>query len=253
MCGRYVSPQEAELRREYLIDRRNSHLVAVKAVEEIYGQSFNVAPTDRAPVLRVVRDSDGVREAVSMRWGLIPWWSHGQPTTYSTINCRIESMETNASYRDAWKRGHRCIFPASGFYEWHVNHDGSKTPYFIKPAGEGTTFALAGLWDRATTPTNEQIESCTMITMRANDLMAQIHNHTGGKPLSRDERRMPVILQKEDVQIWLTGTPEEARAVMKEYPSEQMLAWPVSKKVNSSKNDGPALIQPNDVEQPRLL
>ena len=237
MCGRYVSPGEAALNREYLIDRTNSHLRAVDELASAYLGSFNVAPSQQVPILRVIRDSDAQREAVRMRWGLIPWWSNGQPTKYSTINCRIESMQTNASYRDAWQRGQRCVFPASGFYEWHLNPDGTKQPYYIRPIEEDTTFPLAGLWDRSITPTGEVILSCTIITMDANELMAEIHN---------DKKRMPAILHKEDVQAWLTGTPEQAHAVLRQYPSDQMLAFPVSRQVNAPQNDGPELIQAVD-------
>jgi putative SOS response-associated peptidase YedK len=73
--------------------------------------------------------------------------------------------------------------------------------------------------------------------MRANDLMAQIHNHTGGKSLGREQRRMPAILQKEDIDTWLTGTIEQAKGVLKEYPSDMMVAWPVTSRVNTPRNN----------------
>lgn len=243
MCGRYVSPDEAALTREYTIDRKNSHIGLSDALERAYEASFNVAPTDRVPVVRVVRDRDGEREAVLMRWGLVPFWSKGLPPKFPTINATIEKLETAAAWKGPWARGQRCIIPASGFYEWQLRSDGkSKQPYFIKPV-EDETFSLAGIWDNSFTATGERVTSCAIITMRANDLMADIHNHTGGKQLEREQRRMPAILLKEDLEVWLKGTPEEAKRVLKEYPSGSMVAWPVSSRVNTPRNNESDLIQ----------
>ncbi len=243
MCGRYVSPDEAALTREYTIDRRNSHIGLSDALERAYEASYNVAPTDRVPVVRVVRDSEGAREAVLMRWGLVPFWSKGVPPKFPTINATIEKLETAAAWKGPWERGQRCIIPAAGFYEWQLRPDGkTKQPYFIKPVDE-STFSLAGLWEKSFTPEGERILSCAIITMRANDLMAEIHNHSGGKPLAREQRRMPAILQKEDLEIWLSGSGEEARSVLKEYPSGAMVVWPVSSRVNTPRNNAPDLVQ----------
>lgn len=225
MCGRYVSPDEAAINREYSIDRRNSHLVLSDALERAYEANLNVAPTDPVPVIRVVRDRAGEREAVIMRWGLIPFWARGEAPKYSTINATIEKLKTAPAWKGAWERGQRCIMPCSGFYEWQLQEDGkSKQAYYIKPV-EGETFALAGIWDRSITPAGEHIVSCAVITMPANDLMAEIHNHKGGKPLPREQRRMPAIIQKENVDLWLTGSPYEAEALLEPYPSGMMVAW----------------------------
>jgi len=84
--------------------------------------------------------------------------------------------------------------------------------------------------------------------MQANKIMADIHNSKKQKTtrvlLPENERRMPAILAKEDHETWLTGTPDEAFAVLKQYPSELMIAWPVSNAVNTVRNSGPELIRP---------
>lgn len=248
MCGRYVSPDEAALEREYSIDRTNSHIGLSDALERAYEASYNVAPTDHVPVVRAIRNRNGEREAVMMRWGLVPFWAKGQPPKFSTINATIEKLESAAAWKGPWERGQRCIMPCAGFYEWQLRPDGKrKQPYYIKPV-EGDTFALAGLWDYSYTPAGERIVSCAVITMRANDLMAEIHNHTGGKPLSREQRRMPAILLKEDLDAWLTGTVEQAKGCLKEYPSGLMVAWPVSDRVNTPRNNTPDLVQPVEVD-----
>jgi putative SOS response-associated peptidase YedK len=238
MCGRYVSPEEAALNREYRIDRMNSHLRANEALDSIYLQSFNVAPTDTVPVVRVIRDQAGERESLLMRWGLIPFFAQGEPPKYSTINATIEKLETAPAWRGPWERNQRCIMPCAGFYEWKLMEGGRKQPYYIKPANE-ETFAFAALWDKSITPGGEKILSCAVVTMPANELLREIHN---------SKFRMPAILQREHVEAWLTGTKEEARAALATFPSDEMIAWPVSSRVNSPRNDDPALIQPGDDE-----
>jgi putative SOS response-associated peptidase YedK len=127
--------------------------------------------------------------------------------------------------------------PAAGFYEWQVQEDGSKVPFYIRPAANDTTFAIGALWDESVNAAGESILSSTVITMPANELMAKIHNA---------KMRMPAIIRPEDVETWLTGTPEQAKALLHQYPSEEMVAWRVDKKVNSAKNNSPKLIEAMD-------
>jgi putative SOS response-associated peptidase YedK len=113
MCGRYILRQAALAEREFFVNR---------ATWKIHS-SYNIAPTQEVPVVRAV---DGEREGLLMRWGLIPFFAHGEPPKYSTINARIETVETAASYRGPWKRSQRCLQIASGFYEWHTDATGRK-------------------------------------------------------------------------------------------------------------------------------
>jgi len=184
-----------------------------------------------------MRIENGGPVAAMVRWGLIPAFAHGQPGKFSTINARMESVETAPSFRTAWKRGQRCIQPASGFYEWHVDAQGRKTPYLVTLADQ-ELFAFAGLWDWSVRNDGAVIESCAHITMPANELMADIHN-AGNHP-----RRMPAILRRGHHEIWLKGTNAEARAVLAPYPADLMVAHLVSTRVNSVRNNGPDLIEP---------
>jgi putative SOS response-associated peptidase YedK len=137
MCGRYVSPSVAELEREFRIDAHNSHLGLPNALERAYEQSFNVSPTDQVPVVRVIRQANGEREGLLMRWGLVPYFAQGQAPAYSTINATIEKLDSAPAWRGPWSRGQRCIIPCIGFYEWQVQDDGrTKQPFFIRPAHE---------------------------------------------------------------------------------------------------------------------
>jgi hypothetical protein len=79
--------------------------------------SFNVAPSQNVPVIRSI---EGQPHGSLMRWGLIPFFARGLPPKYSTINARVETVPTAASYRGPWSRGQRCLQVATGFYEWRV-------------------------------------------------------------------------------------------------------------------------------------
>ena len=224
MCGRYILRMQDKYLREWNLHGPPAWVTT----------SYNIAPTQQVPVMRM---EDGGPVAAMVRWGLIPSFARGQPGKFSTINARIESFETAASFRTAWKRGQRCIQPASGFYEWHLDAQGRKTPYLVTLADQ-ELFAFAGLWDRSVRDDGAVIESCTHITLPANELMADIHNG-GNYP-----RRMPAILRREDHEIWLKGTRAQARAVLAPYPAGLMVAHPVSLRVNSVRNNGPDLIEP---------
>jgi putative SOS response-associated peptidase YedK len=222
MCGRYVSPDEAAIEREFNLVRS----------EWQFPPSFNVAPTQNVPVVRSV---DGKPRGALLRWGLIPFFARGVPPKYSTINARVETVQTAASYRGPWDRGQRCLQIAVGFYEWQVQTDGkTKVPFYITVTDQ-PIFAFAALWDSSRTDTGQVIESVTHITVPANGMVGEIHN---------TQHRMPAILEKADREAWLTGTPEEAWETLTPYPDDLMVAWPVSTRVNTPKNNDASLIQP---------
>jgi putative SOS response-associated peptidase YedK len=237
MCGRYVAPEMLELSREFRahFNREIAHVLASQPPAD--ARNFNVAPTQGVPVVRVIRESNGARESVLMRWGLIPYWANGQAPPSSTINATIERLESAPMWRDAWRRSQRCLMPAIGFYEWHVNEDGSKTPFYIKPVDD-SMFLFAAVWDRSISQAGAETHSCALITMPANDLMAHIHNV---------KKRMPAVIAREDLEAWLTGTPDEAKQCLKPWPSDYAVAWPVSNGVNSPRNNSPELLQPIDL------
>jgi putative SOS response-associated peptidase YedK len=220
MCGRYVSPDESAIEREFTLT--GPHPMP------LFTASFNVAPTQQVPVIRM---QDGQRQLLRMRFGLIPFFAKGAPGQYSTINARVETVRTSPAYRTAWKRGQRCLVIATGFYEWQVIADG-KQPWYVSCADQ-PVFGFAGLWDQSTPDGGEPILSCTIITLPASPFMAQIHN---------TKLREPAILQRKHQQAWLAATPEEAFACLEPYPDDLRSAWPVSKRVNSPRNNDERLI-----------
>ncbi len=112
-----------------------------------------------------------------------------------------------------------------GFYEPHVNADGTREPFFLKLVN-AEVFGVAGLWERSRRDDGSHVFSCTLITVPANRLLAEVHN---------EKQRMPAILAESDYAEWLAGGSDEAQALLKPYPDELMTAWRVSRRVNSPK------------------
>jgi putative SOS response-associated peptidase YedK len=222
VCGKYILAQAAKAERAMGIQRGHWE----------YPMSYRVLPTEQVPLVVMAA---GEREAALMRWGLIPYWAYGVPLKASTINATAERIASAPSYRDAWSRGQRCIFVMGGFYEPHVNADGSRDPYFVRLA-DREAFGVAGLWDRSRRADGSYVLSCTLITVPANRLLAEVHNA---------KQRMPAILAEQDHASWLSGTPSQARAALAPYPDEPMVAWRVGRSVNNprQRNDA-SLIAP---------
>jgi putative SOS response-associated peptidase YedK len=215
-----------------------------------WGPSYNVAPQTFQPVVRLNRDT-GQREIVLMRWGLIPYWSKDSKIGYSTINAKAETVATAPAFREAVRR-RRCLVPADAFYEWQKLDAKHKQPFAIALASR-EPYGLAGLWERWRDPatgqkTSEWLETFTIITTDANQVVAPLHH------------RMPVIIERKDYARWLGGDPAQpALDLLRPFPAEKMTAWKVDKSVGNVRNDAAHLLEtpaekPSDEppEQPRL-
>ena len=152
---------------------------------------YNICPTT---TIDAVVERDGKRALLPMRWGLVPsWWSKPlEEMKLATFNARAESVAEKPMFRSAFKRT-RCLIPASGYYEWH-DAPGGKQPYYFTRA-DGDAVTIAGLWDEwQDKTTGETIKSCTMIITEANRWVSEVHD------------RMPVILEANQIEPWLSGT-----------------------------------------------
>ena len=219
MCGRYslTSPAESVVELFDLPTRPN------------LPARYNIAPTQDVPV---VRPGAAGRELVSMRWGLIPSWAKDASLGAKMINARAETLIEKPAFRTAFRR-RRCLVPADGFYEWQPVGHGPKQPYYIALAARAP-FAFAGLWETWRTPEGDPLMSCTIVTCAPNALLGALHN------------RMPVILAKRDFDPWLDPSvaAEAVQGLLRPYPAEEMVATPVSTRVNNVRNDDASLIAP---------
>jgi putative SOS response-associated peptidase YedK len=217
MCGRYSLVPTENLAARFDAQQEQLSLQP----------RYNVAPSQSLPV--VVRNSPN--RLVEMQWGLIPSWSKEPRAQFSTINARAETIAKSPVFRGPFK-SRRCLVPASGFYEWQRTSNG-KQPFCIR-LKDDDLFAFAGLYDIWHDADGNELYSYTVITTTPNELVAPIHN------------RMPVILRRDDEDVWLDKATEPARlrALLVTYPAGEMEAYPVSRAVNNPANEGAELMQP---------
>lgn len=188
---------------------------------------FNIAPTQK---VLAIREESGERDAAWLKWGLVPSWAKDPSMGARLINARSETVAEKPSFREAFKK-RRCIIPADGFYEWQRT-EGRKQPYFFQMR-DGRPFGFAGLWERWEGEGGELLDSCTILTTEANEALRPVHD------------RMPVILHPEEYSLWLeAGDRERAtlRELLRPYPAEEIVSYPVSPLVNSPSNRGAELI-----------
>lgn len=225
MCGRYTHLFTwAELHRLM----RLGELTAEESA--LLLPRYNVAPQQLAPV--IISSGSG-RQLVGLRWGLIPFWSKDPSIGNRTINARAETLDTSPAFRDAFKK-HRCLIPASGFYEWQpIPGAKRKQPWYITPSN-GDILFFAGVWDEWTPAGADPIRTFSIITTGPNDVMRPIHN------------RMPVILTPDQADPWLdtSRSPAEVMSLLAPCDPSVLHAITVSPKVNSVAFDDPACIRP---------
>ena len=152
---------------------------------------------------------------------MIPSWAKDLKIGNQCINAKAETVAEKPSFRSAFKK-RRCLVIADGFYEWPVQ-GAHQQPMWI---GLTSTqpLAFAGLWEHGQPAEWEARDTCTILTTEPNDLMATIHNH------------VPVILSSASYDQWLDPTLQQVEsltALLRSYPSEELLAYPVRTLVNN--------------------
>jgi putative SOS response-associated peptidase YedK len=229
MCSRYFLDADGNI---------IAYTFRVPVLQDRIRKRFNIAPTQEAPVVRL--DREGTREVAMLRWGLVPFWAKDPKVGTSMINARSEGIEAKPAFRDAIK-SRRCIVPATGFFEWQGERPGRKQPFAIT-VPEMPLFAFAGLWERWKSNEGEPTETFTIITTEASESVARVHD------------RMPVILPMEAIDTWLTGPPDEARALLKPWAGATALRA-VNTFVSNVNNEGPECLAdaPPTPQQQSLL
>ncbi len=219
MCGRYTLKTPINVLAEYF---------EVEDYPSSLPPSYNIAPTQE---VAAIVEEDETRKLEMFRWGLIPSWAKDPAIGNKMINARAETVSEKPSFRSAFKR-RRCLIAADGFYEWQKTDNG-KQPFYFRMK-DSSPFAFAGLWE-TWDKEGEEIRSCSIITTGANDLMNEIHH------------RMPVILPPENYGVWLDQGFDEKEALtdlLRPYRSEEMEAYPVSRRVNKPSNNEPSVLKP---------
>ena len=131
------------------------------------------------------------------------------------------------SFKDAWRKGHRCIIPAEAIFEpcWET---GKHIPWRFSRA-DGDLWGLAGLWNAWTDKeTGEVVESYSMLTINADahPLMSRMHRPDPKRPPNMQDKRSVVPIELDDVDTWLTAPVEEAAKLVRLAPAELFAAEP---------------------------
>jgi putative SOS response-associated peptidase YedK len=175
-------------------DRIEERFDAEFGKPDLYEPVYHVSAFS-IPFVPVITNHD-VHTIQMMHWGLVPHWVKDEDKAMDirtkTLNARSESIFDKPSFRHA-ARNKRCLVIADGFFEWR-EIKGKNFPYYIRMADHGP-FALAGIWDTwYNGDIDEDYDAFSIVTTRANPLLAKIHNK---------KKRMPAILLKEQETNWL--------------------------------------------------
>ena len=226
MCGRFaLKAPPAEILRRFGVD----------AVPEM-APRYNIAPTQPILIIRHPwQQPEARREAASVKWGLLPSWAKDASMAAKLANARGETVAEKPAFRSAFRRM-RCLIPADGFYEWEATPSG-KQPWFLRLKSH-ESLAFAGLWEHLKTPDGTPLETATIITTDANELVRPVHD------------RMPVILQPDDWAAWLDAQTkaEDLKALLKPLPSDLMERYRVSRRMSNARNEGEECINPVEVD-----
>jgi putative SOS response-associated peptidase YedK len=219
MCGRFtITLEPADLQEE----------LGLGEFPEDFIPRYNVAPTQPVAIVR-----DPVRKTVEwMRWGLIPFWAKDPSIGVKMINARAETLDEKPSFRQAFSQ-RRCLLLADGFYEWQKGSGKEHSiPHFFHLA-KSKPFFFAGLWDTWKDTGGTPLNSCTIITCAANELVGEIHE------------RMPVILDTVSAWNWLkTASQKDLQQLLQPYPANQMTGYVVGTAVNSPAVESSGLVHP---------
>jgi putative SOS response-associated peptidase YedK len=217
MCGRYtLSTPAGRLAEEFRLDDAGD-----------IPPSYNIAPTQQ---VATILEEEGGRHLEMLRWGLVHSWADDPEIGARMINARSETAAEKPSFRSAFRR-RRCLIVADGFYEWK-REDGGKQPYYFRMQ-EGRPFAFAGLWE-SWEKGDGALRTCAILTTRANPVLDGIHD------------RMPVILPSGAYDLWLDpdADREQISDLLIPYPGEDLETYPVSRYVNSPRNNDEHCIEP---------
>jgi putative SOS response-associated peptidase YedK len=226
MCGRFtLATDSSELQAEWGLDDDMPS-------EDL--PRYNIAPSQPVMTVRDVQH----RAVEMLRWGLIPSWAKDPAIGNQLINARAETITEKPSFKQAFAR-RRCLIFADGFYEWKKFSGRGlvSQPYYFQ-LNSKRPFAFAGLWESWRAAENQVVQSCTIITTQANEVVGAVHE------------RMPVILTPDTGWNWLAEVdPIKLLSLLKPFPSDLMYSIPVSRLVNRPEIDQKELIQPIDLQR----
>ncbi len=180
------------------------------------------------------------------KFGMTPFWAKKQMYLFNARSEGDHNKADDPQYRGpmgiiskpAFRssiRDKRCLVIVDGIIEGSKK-DRLSRPYLIYMREGKRPFALAGIWDVWTNKeTGELVQSFSIITTVANDLLQKVGHH-----------RSPVILSEQHEQEWLNSDLflGEVVDLLQPYPADEMNAYPISPRIKSPKNKDPFLLKP---------
>jgi putative SOS response-associated peptidase YedK len=216
MCGRIVCYSPLDEISAAL------HATLDPSASAVYQPSYNIPPSQPLPI---ACQFEGDHRLLMAKWGLLPHWAKDESLAFKTFNARAETVREKPSFRGAFKY-RRCLIPVNGYYEWQRSGS-SKLPYYFTQANDNI-LVLAGLYELW----KEELLTCTVITTHANEKAREVHD------------RMPVILEEDDWQTWVEGSPDDAYHLLRPAPDGWLNQYRVDVVANNVRNDGASLIAP---------
>lgn len=181
MCGRYqFSMEESRDIRDIVADLERKYGVIGMKTGEIF-------PTNLVPVL-LPSGSSATPELLT--WGFPNFRNKGV-----IINARAETAQEKRMFQRCVAE-RRCVIPTTGFYEW----DAEKKKYLFR-LQQVPELYLAGLFNEF-----KGERRFTILTTKANSSISDVHN------------RMPLVLQKEEVDHWILDKNHAVRLLHKTPP-----------------------------------
>jgi putative SOS response-associated peptidase YedK len=177
------------------------------------------------PRMPVITD-DRPNDIQQFQWGFLPGTVDDSKAflgKYNTLNAKAEEAENSRLYSESLNQ-RRCLVLCSGFFEWkQVKKE--KIPYYIT-LKDDEMFVFAGIWNNTTESKGNTIQSFSILTIGANELMAEIHN---------SKKRMPLILNPETARLWLKPnlSINELKELLKPLSSSEMKAHTIKKFIPS--------------------
>jgi len=225
MCGRITQKSNPKV-----LGLKIATLVEPLYQTEPIPPRYNGAPGQQHWVIRQ-HPQTGERHLDRLWWGLIPHWTKEIAPKHKPINATAERVASAPMFRAAYAR-RRCLVPVDNFFEWaKTGGKGPKQPYAVAMK-TGEPFALAGIWESWRHPeTDDIVRTFCVITTAANGLIAGIHD------------RMPVILDPQSYDRWLSPIEPDPRDLLVPYPDAPITLWPISLRINSFANDDAALLE----------
>lgn len=236
MCGRFTY----KMTWKQIHDLLEEFSIALDEIGDGVTDSpdrYNIAPTQ--PII-VIHPREGKLEARLMRWGLVPTWVKDPREFSLIINARVETILEKPSFRGGLQH-HRCLVPASGYYEWRTGADGKKQPFYMT-AADGKPLMLGGVYSTWMGPSGEEIDTTAIVTVPATSDVSAVHD------------RMPALIPHDVMKDWLDVRGVDAKRafqmLVEATPPGTLQTMPVSTRVNSNRNEGPDLITPVTLDKP---